>query len=347
MRCTLPHADHPHSPGAFTLLEVMAAMALFVSILAVVFSVFDLSTKTIRQANAKLDAFQVARVAFDAMTSRLQHATLSPYVDYYDSAGNPFRQSAASANFVPAKYGRYSDLHFICGPSSSLIPTLPANLVETSTHAVFFAERTNIIEDVEHSNLTELLGASGFLAAFGSDQPYRPGFIGRNRYRWRLYQVTPAAESLEVMKSAAGLNWFTAPVADGTLHPVAENVIALVIWPRLPTGEDPEGDALTVDYSYDSRKAWKDPSLPQPVQSHQLPSALAVTMAVLDEGTAETWAHEAVPPTQVDSALAGLFQNVNGAADDIFQLEQRLTGARANYRIFSSTIGLRESKWSD
>lgn len=339
-----------HRRRAFTLLETLVATTVLLAILASAFTVFDQSSKAIRKSSARIDSFQAARGAFDVMTRKLSQATLNTYWDYYDAGGTPFRLATAPASFTPARYGRYADLHFISGPASDLIPSLPPHYSATATQAVFFAAPLGQTADPEYQGLPDTLTACGFFVAFGSSKAVRPDFIESPEiYRWRLMELSTATEDLAAMKSTNGTQWFTGPVQAGEVRPVAENVIALVLWPRLPAQEDPQGTQLTPDFRYDSRTPapWAGNPLKQPIQAHQLPPVLQLTMVVIDEGTARRWEKGSTPPAPVTEALSGLFtSDVTLVEENLAELERRLTAAQADYRVFTSSIALRESKWS-
>ena len=142
-------------------------------------------------------------------------------------------------------------------------------------------------------------------------------------------------------------------LAAGRIRSVAENVIALVVWPRRSEQDDPLGTTLTDDYTYDSRTtaAWGGGSPPrQPVQAHQLPPTVLLAMVVIDEESARRLEDAGDQRTEIEAALAGLFQNTPGSVEkytaDLKELESRLQGKRIGYRVFFTTVSLRESKWS-
>ncbi len=336
--------------GGFTILEILTATAILAAILVVVFSVISHSTGVWRRANANIDAFQNARAVFDIMTSRLGQATLNTYWDYYDAGYQPFRLATNGAGFVPKSYGRYSDLHFVSGPATALIPALPPDSSALATQAVFFTVPTGLTTNASYQPMPELLSACGFFVAFGGDDATRPSIVTAPvNYRWRLMELTAAAESLDVFASATGTDWFTAPVAGGQVRPLADNIIALVIWPRLAPQNDPAGDSIAPDYAYDSRTtgAWSGGR--QPVQAHQLPPSVQVTMVAIDEASAIRLQQQSgsTPPTAITDALAGRFtSDVTACADDLRQVEADLVKNHINYRVFTTTVALRESRWS-
>lgn len=355
MRSRSPRADigtrrKARNPAAFTLLEILAAVALLAIILVMTGSIISSSSRVWRQANAKIETFQAARGAFDIMASRLSRATLNTYWDYYDATGAPFRLSANPAAFVPNRYGRYSDLHFLCGPAVDLIGTLPAGLSMVSTQAVFFVAPTGLSSSVSYNGLSGLLGACGYFVAFGNDDSTKPAFPPTpSRYRWRLMEVSAPVEELQVFATPTGEAWAETPVSQGRVRSVAENVIALIVWPKRSPQDDPTGIQLSDDFTYDSRttESWAGSPPQQPVQAHQLPPNLQITIVVIDEVSAKRLEDDDTPPGKITTALNGLFDGgVTEYADDLKLLEDRLTDEKIGCRVFSITVALRESKWS-
>lgn len=334
----------------FTILELLTATAILAAILVMVFSVLSHSIGIWRQANAKIDAFQNARAVFEIMTSRLSQATLNTYWDYYDAGYQPFRLATNSANFVPKYYGRCSDLHFVCGPATSLIPTQPPGYSALAAQAVFFTVPTGLTTNTNYQAMPGLLSACGFFVAFGGDDVTRPAIVSSPvNYRWHLMELTAPAESLGVFASPTGTDWFTTPIANGQVRPLADNIIALVIWPRLAPLNDPAGTNIAPNYAYDSRTtaAWSGTPPAQPLQSHQLPPTVQVTMVAIDEASAIRMQTGSTPPPQITAALSGRFvPPVTAYPGDLQQLEQSLAANHINYRVFTTTVAMRESRWS-
>lgn len=350
MRSALPAARRTRG---ITLLELLTAMAILAAVLALVFSVLSHSIGVWRQANSKIDAFQNARVAFESMTRRLGQATLNTYWDYYDKDFLPLRLSTNNTNFLPKYYGRYSDLHFLSGSASALIPTLPPGYSALSTQAVFFTVPMGLTTNTNYRPLPDLLNACGYFVAFGGDDVTRPSVVsGRINYRWRLLELTAAAETLGVfdnaIKDPSRRSWFAAPIAAGQVRPLADNIIALIIWPRLATLNDPEGTSIASDYAYDSRTNAQWSGNLQPPQAHQLPPTLQVTMVAIDEASAIRLQDGSTPPPAIANALANCFNgSVLQYTDDLQKkLEPALTSLNINFRVFTTTIILRESRWS-
>jgi uncharacterized protein (TIGR02599 family) len=351
MRFKLPPVDSgPRGRHGFTLLEVLAAAALLAIILVMTGSIISSSSRAWRQANAKIESFQAARAAFDAMTSRLSRGTLNTYWDYYDASGSPFRLTSNPATFLPNRYGRYSDLHFLSGPAATLVGALPPGLSAVSSQAVFFVAPTGLSADADYNGLAGLLGACGYFVAFGNDDAAKPAFPPTpSRFRWRLMEVSAPVEELTVFATPSGAAWSSAPVAGGRVRSLAENVIALIVWPRLSVQDDPEGDDISDDFAYDSRTADAWPGTPprQPVQAHQLPPNVQITMVVIDEESAKRLDAAGTQQVKITAALNGLFDgSVLEYAADLQKLEDRLAEEKIGHRVFSTTVALRESKWS-
>ncbi len=351
MRFKWLHAEsRSHGRSGFTLLEVLAAVTLLAMILVMTGSIISSSSRAWRQANSKIETFQDARAAFDVMSARLSKAALNTYWDYYDSSRKPFRLSSSPSTFVPDQYGRYSDLHFLCGPASALIPVLPPGIVSVATQAVFFIAPTGLSSNTDYSALPGLLSACGYFVAFGNDDASKPGFLSSpSRYRWRLMELSAPAEKLSVFTTATGDTWATTPLSQGQVRAVADNVIALIVWPRLSTLDDPAGTQISSDYTYDSRTslAWSGTPPRQPAQAHQLPPNLQLTLVVIDETSARHIENGTAPPAEITGALSGLFSgSVTQYANDLKTLQDRLSDKNIGFRVFSTTVSLRESKWS-
>jgi uncharacterized protein (TIGR02599 family) len=125
----------------------------------------------------------------------------------------------------------------------------------------------------------------------------------------------------------------------GVGFPIASNVQALILWPRLPGAQDPEGNDLSGDFKYDSRKG-------SDIQKAQLPPSVQVTMIVMDETSAARLASGSVAPAAITAAFANRFQDVTIFDADLEAVRAALTAAKVNHLVLSSSVTLRESKWS-
>ena len=318
--------------SAFTLVELLASMAILAVILFVIFGVIQLTSRAWKSTRGKVEAFQGARAAFDSITQNLEQATLNTYYDYYDKNGDR-RTPANSATFVPATYGRYSDLHFISG--KSLVPGQVG-------HAIFFQTPAGYSDQSKYQEMPTLLNACGYFVEFGKDRS-RPTFLDSltpsppERYRYRLMQVLQPSQQLSVYASATGSTWLPDVSATATAppRPLAENVIALVMLP-LPPEQD--GSApLAPLYEYDSRSGTQATTL------NQLPPLVEVIMVVIEETTAKQLEQGSTAP---DFGVGDLFKTADQLDANLAHLEGTLNDRRIPYRVFRKTVALRNAKWS-
>lgn len=274
-------------------------------------SAMNAALGTVRRASGKIDQISSARAGFDLLMATLSQATLNTYWDYATNAGN-------------LEYKRASDLHFIIEPGS------------ISGQSVFFQSP---LGRSTSQGAEGLLNAVGYWVEFGDDSAWRPAHVETKRFRYRLMQGVQPAEALTVFKQTNDA-WKDA-VQEVPEHalPIAENVVALILWPRLPTAQDSSGTLLGSDYLYDSRDGLS-------VQSAQLPPMLQATIIVIDEASAIRLESGASEPTLIKNTLNGKFQNVAQFDTDLSEVKAAFDAERINYQILSVPVTLRESKWS-
>jgi len=326
--------------AGFTLIELMTAMAVLSLILAVLFLVIGQTSGVLRRSTARIEAFQSARMGFDLLTRNLGQATLNTYLDYaYDNGSNQ----------PPTRYLRKSELGFVVGPAGGAATapdgsaaTLPGS-VDTG-QAVFFEGPLNYVTNTAtYSGMESLLNACGYYVSFTDSRP-QPAHVtgGANPYRYRLVQMLAPSEANTAYQAGIGNGWFSSPAFQTNFAmPVADNVIALVIRPQDPGANPPD---LTDDYVYDSRQ--NAAANPQPATANQLPPNLNVTMVAIDEDSAKRLDNGSSPPSAIAQALQGKFQQVAKYQTDLDDLEKKLLVAGIQYRVFNSSLPLRESKWT-
>jgi uncharacterized protein (TIGR02599 family) len=310
-----------------------------------------------KNTSGKIEGFRNARAAFDAMTRTISQATLETYFDYQDSSGN----WAGSPTFIPSKYVRRSDLHFICGQGGgSTSPLLAASFTYNAgtytpvTHAVFF--QAPLGYSAIYTTQQRLLNACGFYVAYGPD-PNVPSYLSSlsPRYRYRLMEFLQPSESLQVyMTSVAAGNqntWFTNSITgtytNSANYVLAENVVALVVWPKLSSGDQATGTiTLTNNYTYDSRSSTGT------LTYNQLPPVVQVTMVVIDETSAIHLGNTATPPALTTGAP---FDDVTKFTTDMTTLEGNLAATPGNsaanhiplnYRVYQTEVAISGAKWS-
>ena len=345
---------------AFSLLEVLVATSILMVILFLIFSLTHQMSGALTRSTAKIEAFQAGRAGFDSMTRQISLATLNTYYDYFDvngtARGEVFKASGATglASFIPDHYGRYSDLHFVTG--KSLVPS-PMKQIG---HAIFFQAPLGYSDDVQnYGAMDTLLNAGGYFIVYGKDET-RPKFLDdgtvpskpADRYRFRLMRFCQPSQNLAVYANGT-MDWFTKPLKDPSppLSIVAENVVALVILPKLSKADEAKGAALTRNFEYNTRPA--SPSAKQGATDYQLPPVLEVMMVAIDEPSALRLCKDGgAPDFGVPGGLASLFQEPDTTkpedplARDLKTLTDAFISQHVTYRVFRSEIALRGAKWT-
>lgn len=328
---------------AFSLVEMMVAVVVLAILLGIIAAITSTVGKTVRWTSAKIDAFASSRSAFDLMGRKLSTATLNSYWDYDDPLN-------------PSLYRRESNLHFLVRQNR-----------QNSGYGqeIYFTAPESYSVDAGVQSLSDLLNACGFFVEYGNNDGFRPGTVTKERWRYRLMQGLQPTENLMIYNASPPATtvkadiqsywttywndreWITDISPDGTaVAPLADNVIALIVWPRLSAGEDPDGLRLTEDYQYDSKS---DQFLvPQPVTANQLPPTVQVTLVTISEASAVRLDTKSnTPPAAIENALSGKFTDPAKHEDDLEAMADSLTAARVEFQIFNTSITLRESKWSD
>ena len=351
------------SHRGFTLVELLVSMTVLSLLLLMVSQVLAQTQRAWTQTSSKVSQFREARRAFDIMKRNLSQATLNTYLRYrYNNASDPLAPPAPPTGQLvsreaPAGYVRWSELQFVCGPAATLLPK-GAGL---SCHAVFF--QAPLGASSKFANVPVALNSRGYYIQFGSDKDFRPDFINAHkpsppeRFRYRLMEYAPPVERNTIYDAtkrptATGTattgtsDWFLDYAEPGVSHPVAENVVALYLSPKRPAG-DAVGDPRSIapNYAYDTA-SYPVPtgSAVQDSRAHELPPEVELVMAVIDEGSASRLADSngTQPPFPTFSG----FQDATKFREDLDELERTLVEAKVNFRIFSTTVQLRNSRWN-
>lgn len=330
----------------FTLIEMLVAMTVLIVLLGLIVAVTNSVSTTMRRASAGIDALAGARAGFDTMNRTLAQATLNTYWDY----DNPV---------APTVYLRQSDLQFLIRQN-----------VQNAGYGqeVYFAAPESYTQDSSLRSTRGLLNACGFFVRFDSSKAFQPTTIGGEKYRYRLMCGIQPTESLGIYKKPVRVaadsdsvyrakvqaywdsrDWIT-PIANsgttGAMSPLAENVIALIAWPRLSGTEDAAGTKLTPDgkFVYDSQSSAT--VVPQKITANQLPPVIQVTMIAISEAAAARLENGATPPADIEQALAGRFTDVTKYQSDLDAVRKALSDKRIEHQVFNTAVPLRESKWS-
>lgn len=340
----------------FTLIEVMISMVILAIILLVSVQVLNQTQRTWKQGVARVEQFREARMAFESITQNIRQAVLNTYEAYqYNTGTTPTIPTSASQ--APIRYIRQSELQFVTGQAAMLLPGGAAsNLV---THAMFFQARLGLSDRPGYEGLNRLLCGRGYFIMGSSDSAFRPAHVTTDRTRFRLWEYRPPAEENTVYAVSPG-QWFVkAPVEavngsetitqPASTRPIAENIIALIISPQV-TADDAKYKSkqpwwIAPNYAYDSTK--KDNVSPDNAQGtqHMLPPRVVVTLVAIDESSARALADRSGQGSPPSLVAPSLFTKCTELQNDLQTLEKKLNAEKLNYRIFTASISMRNSKW--
>ena len=332
----------------FTLLELLVSISVLMIVLLVLMGIVNSTQKIWKQTAQRIDAFRAARTGFESMTRRLSQATLNTYWDY-------------NSTNAPTRYIRSSELRFLSGT--------PATGGTTPTHSVFFQAPLGYTSNsTRYFGLDNLINTLGYYITVSSDKAFRPTFLSIPEHtRFRLMQLLEPSENLTIYSQTSGgkanqyqgNEWFTTPLATpGYSHVIADNVIALVLLPKISTQQDPTGGKLTSNYTFSSAPTgYPYLSANQTSNENQLPPLVQVTMVTIDEASAARLEQisNGDPATMVSKlGLGTLFQQVGsltdnsqpGYAQDLKTLTDKLQSLHLNYRVFNTDVSIRGAKWS-
>lgn len=342
--------------SAFSLLELLVSITVLALILVLMTSIISSTSKIWRSTSVKIQSFQGARAALDSVSRSVSQATLAPYWDYFDKNGDKTplwdaSQPYASVN-PTAQYGRFSDLHFVSGSGKALTD------LDSNSHAIFFQAPLGYSTNVSSQNLKGVLNSVGYYIEYGSDADWLPNIeaLKKNaKSRYRLMEMLQPSESLNVYTNSSSVDpayWIkNNNRLINNRRILAENIIAMIIHPKLSTGENNSSlTGIGASYSFNSR----DGKLADP-KRHQLPPMVGLTLVAIDEDSAARLDREGVLKPTIESALNGKFISPGIDADgypqnlfkDLSDLKSFLDEKRIGYRIFSTDIGIRAAKWSD
>ncbi len=337
----------------------MVSMTILVILMLMLVSLTGAVQRTWSYTTTKIEQFRNAREGFETITRKLSQATLNTYWDYLDANG--IGQTAANAStFVPAKYGRQSELRFISGNAQTLTGSAIA-----PTHAIFFIAPLGYVKNTtSYQGLSNLLNTWGYFVEYADDSLLRPQFITPTmaplRSRFRLMEMMGPSEEMPLYKYTSGNStyaakeWFT-DVLKSSPTPtrvVAENVLALIILPKLAPAEDPTGSKLASTYSYDTTASNSDPTINP---RNQLPPVVMVTMVAVDEPSFSNYLFKLKSGSpRADLGLDNLFLTAGdltdaskpGYAKDLSALQGTLIAKKINFRVFSTDVSIKAAKWS-
>jgi uncharacterized protein (TIGR02599 family) len=330
----------------FTLVELLVSMAVLSLLVVVMASILNQTTTAWRSARGKIEQFRQARDAFESMSRKISQSTLNAYWDYLDANGAT-RTAANSSTFAPVRYARQSELRFISGPALAGTAT---GAPPRPTHSIFFVAPFGEVEKTDYSGLQNLLNTWGYYVEYADDSKLRPDFVTiPTKSRFRLMELMQPSEAMTLYSytsgnsTYAGKEWFTGALAGASapVHVLAENVIALVILPKLAPKEDPTGALLSPAYTYDSTVKRATAAINS---KNQLPPVVQITIVAIDETSANRLT--AGDNAALQTKLGGLFTDATQYAADLTTLEQHLLDNKIKYQIFTTSVSIKGAKWS-
>ena len=346
---------------AFTVAELLVASAILALLVVLLLTMVNQTSKTWKSTSGKIEEFRGARDAFDTITRRLSQATLNTYLDY-----------VTNSNGVPTAYQRQSELRFLSGPTKTILSSL-ASLSKVPTMSVFFQAPNGFTTNSSNSILQNALNTWGYFLEYASDTNGVPAAVlakGYNpRYRYRLMELMEPTENLSVYNYTSGnrsytnIDWISNSMILTTnrpAHVLAENVIALIILPKLSPADynvtnslAPNGYtnySLAPNFTYDSSVNLNSNSPIDPnLNTHnQLPPVIQVTMVAVDETSAVRFANTYSNLMSANSpqGYANLFQSASNLPTDLTTLGSILAAKLINSRIFTTDVMIKAAKWS-
>ena len=332
--------------AAFTFTEVLVSAAIIVTMMGFLLMVMDQTARIWAGTAAKVEQFRGARTGFERVSTRLSQATLNTYWDY-------------NSPTAPTRYERRSELRFISGSAPALLG-ISAGATRI-THAIFFNAPMGVTGDVNYSGLANALNTLGNFTEFGDDTGQRPAFITAAmvppRWRFRLMEFSQPTENFSVYQFTNGnagntkKQWFTTDVngAPALKRVIAENVVALIITPRLAKAEElplqtnATHSPLAPLYTYDSTGTNATAQLNP---KNQLPPVVQLTMIAMDDKSADKLDLDATKADVFGITKSNLFADTRKLTEDLTTLEGTLVAKRLRYRIFTTNVHIRAAKWS-
>jgi uncharacterized protein (TIGR02599 family) len=342
--------------SAFTLVELLVATGILALLVALLLNMVTQTSKTWKSTSGKIEQFRDARDAFDAMTRRISQATLNSYLDY-DNPTNP------------TSYIRQSELRFISGPVANILPGA-AFASNIPSMAVFFQAPAGFTTNSTNSVLQNALNTWGYFIEYASDTSSRPSFLTVSRpaprSRYRLMELMEPTESLSVYnytsinRNYTGVDWITNSMASSNrpAHVLAENVLALILLPKIAPADWPpsanhatayDASSLAPNYTYNSSSN-QNSSQPSPDNAYlnthnQLPPVIQVTLIAVDEASAIRFSslYSSFSNTVANS---NWFTAASSFSADLSNCQSFLASKKFNFRVFTTDVMIRGAKWS-
>ena len=352
----------------FTLVELLVSMGVLSILMLVAMTALETTQRSWRETKSKVDQFREARIAFETITRNLSQATLNTYWDYF-YAETQSNQPPSDVSVSPAGYVRQSELDFQILPAVELTPG--GDVSHKPGHALFFQAPLGLSQS--YRGLGHLLNARGYYVHFESNVERRPAFLPGGiipvKHRYRLMEYRPPAESVaqqgdDLLGNAVYTqrHWYQQNL-EAVSRPIADNILLLLFSAQVPSDTlSPESGRkaywIAPGYRYNSRDVENQtPDVESPVvrtdgsihqgTQHLLPPQVRVTLVAGEEDSTRQWLGrggdaEALALSQLAEAP---FEDAQHYERDLDRLKQYLNRQRVNYRVFTTTITLRNAAW--
>jgi uncharacterized protein (TIGR02599 family) len=222
------------------------------------------------------------------------------------------------------------------------------------------------------SSTGSLLNARGYAVRFGNDAEGRPPFLGGYdipvHWRYQLIEYRPPTERSEGggatfqgnMIYAKPTTWFQED-SEASTRVVADNILLLLLSPRVAesvaTANQTSPWQIAPQYRYNSLDADNSTESMDAVRvtadgkvyqgtQHLLPPTVMVTLVVADEVTFQRWlARRGQHEVNLLGEAAAPFKDAHYYDRDLELLKSYLTKERVNFRVFSTSVALRNARW--
>lgn len=383
-RCTgrSPAAAAAAAAG-FTMVELLLSVTILSILILMLTMTVSNVQKVVTRSQSQAEEFKEARQAFELMSRRLSQATLNGYWGYvyqdpkakdpvplyYDRQSDLHYVSEKGSTLLP-KAGGNGHAVFFQALLGDTDPSSPHGAKIADLHDLLNCWGFYVSYGSDLDRRPQVLKDAHGLA------------LNPERKRFRLMEFRqPPDESILFSKDFDINNkktttelykWFRGPFKDPSKTtesysvPLAENVLGVVITPYIyVTTADSKGVSTTdmrkkQSYEYDTRLfQWRSGTGQDIISSkNQLPAMLELTVIATDERSYErleqVYGVEGAA-NKVRGVFDGLLKlstdfapdpnNVQAKQYDVDKIEERLQALKLNYKIFTTTVSLRASKW--
>lgn len=359
-----PRLRFPQSSRAFTLLEILVSTVILSVLMLACATALDQTQRTWKFSQGKVEQFREARLAFEAINRHLAQATLNTYWDYFypQTGSNEPPQDAVAQ---PGAYVRHSELQFRVDRATTLLNSTDIH----PGHALFFQAPLGLSQT--HREMGSLLNARGFYVAFKSDARNRPAFLTDGgqpeKSRFRLMEYRPPSERPIADSSTLGNavyskpeDWFRQNL-EASSEPLADNILLLVVSPRVSTSAakalNRPATWIAPSYRFNSTdrdnstsgvdhvRVRNDGTADQGTQ-HLLPPTVQITLVAIDEPSAQRLLESnGDRPVDLQQESGASFSDALQYDEDLSRIKRHLTDRKLNFRVFTSTVIMRNARW--